>query len=325
MNRSFRPGRRRSLCALLALPAFMAACEPSNDVQPGPPVLQTVALVQAGGGAIQISGATPSCASGPVDGKPCSPGMDSVCRETDTSWCSCAPDPNDMTMTMGSWDCTPVPIIGVVAVFDRLLDTAPFDAVFPDGSSNAVTASSSASAPQFGMISDYASTGTPTGITPLLGYYYYANFRDRGPSLFSQPVPAFPSGATVTVSVQSTMVRAKDGTTPFTGEGFLMSGVIGFTMPAFTAVILPPDDANPARASFTNLVGEDVLPHITVKADGVDITATVGMAVNGATVAVTPTGSWPAGATIAISVDGTAQNLLGQPIDMPATGSFQAM
>ena len=326
MKRSFSPPTRGALCALVAVMASGTACEPDNGVPPGPPVLTKMILVGPGPSpAVTITPETSDCVNGIASADACDPMMDGLCRDTAMAgWCSCVADAMDMTM--GAWDCAPLPVIAVVAVFDRLLDTAPFDVVYPDGSVEVVTGSAAAGSPPFNLVTDYASTGTPMGVTPLFSFYFNGNFRNNGPSLFSMPDPGFPSGVAVEVKLQASLVRAKDGTTPFTGIGLLQGGTVLFTMPAFTASIAAPDAGNPASVTFSNFVGDDVLAHITVTADNVDITAQVDLAVSGGmTVTATPKTAWPAGATIAITVDATAKNALGQTIAAAKSDSFTAM
>ncbi len=325
MKRSFSPPTRGTLCALVAVMASGTACEPDNGVPPGPPVLTKMILVAPGPTpAVTITPETSDCVSGIASAGACDPSMDGLCRDTAMAgWCSCVADAMDMSM--GAWDCAPFPVIAVIAVFDRLLDTAPFEAAYPDGSVEVVTGSAGAGSPQFDLVTDYASTGTPMGVTPLLGFYYNGNFRNNGPSLFSMPDPGFPSGVAVDVTLKASLVRAKDGTTPFVGVGLLQGGTVLFTMPAFTASIAAPDAGNPASVVFTNFVPDDVLTHITVTADNVDITAQVDLAVSGMSVTATPKTAWPVGATIAITVDATAKNTLGQTIAAAKSDSFTAM
>jgi len=326
MKRSFPSPAREALCAFVAVMASGTACEPDNAVQPGAPVLTKIVLVAPGPTPITITPTTPNCA-GVATGDTCDATMDSLCRDgAAAGWCSCVPDPMDMTMMMNIWDCSPFPVLAVVAVFDRLLDTAPFDAVYPDGSTEVVTGTAGAGAPQFDLVTDYASTGTPMGVTPLFSFYFNGNFRNNGPSLFSMPDPGFPSGSAVTVNLQASLVRAKDGTTPFVGEGLLQGGTVLFTTPAFSAGVTPPDDkGNPASVVFTSVVDDDVIAHIKVTADNVDITSQVVLAASGLVVTAIPKTAWPVGATIAITVDATAKNALGQTITAFEPGPFTAM
>jgi len=300
------------------------ACEPDNGVPPGPPILTKMILVAPGPTPVTITPETSDCTAGIASADACDPMMDGLCRDAAMAgWCNCVADATDMTM--GAWDCSPFPVLAVIAVFDRLLDTAPFEAVYPAGSEEVVTGSAGAGSPQFALVTDYASTGTPMGVTPLFSFYFNGNFRNNGPSLFSMPDPGFPSGSAVDVKLEASLVRAKDGTTPFVGLGLLQGGEVLFTMPAFTASIAPPDSGNPASVTFTNFVPDNVTAHITVTANAVDITAQVDLAVSGLVVTATPKTAWPAGATIAIAVDATATNKLGQTIAAAATGSFTAM
>lgn len=320
MKRSFPPSARQPLCVLVGALTTLAACSPDNDVEAGAPVLQELTLIAPGPTAVTVTADTPDCQSGLAGGEACDPSMNGLCRQNPAGWCSCVADAMDMTM--GSWDCTPFPVLGVVAVFDRLLDTAPFDAVYPEPSVDVITAT--AGSGEIEMVTDYASTGTPTGITPLFSQFFNGNFRNRGPSLFSTPAVGFPSDSMVMVALDAGLVQAKDGTTPFTGLGLLQSGAIVFTMPAFTATISPPDDSGPARVTFTNLIDTDILTHITVTQNNVDITSQVMLAVDGLSVTVTPMNPFPTGAVVVITVDATARNTFGQAIGAAKTDTFTA-
>ena len=52
-----------------------------------------------------------------------------LCRQASAmNWCNCVPGRDDDTGVTGAWDCTPFTnVTAVIAVFDRLLDTAPLD------------------------------------------------------------------------------------------------------------------------------------------------------------------------------------------------------
>ena len=126
-------------------------------------------------------------------------------------------------------------------MFDRLLDTTPLDPGDASGVTDVVTTEGGAGAPVITLLTDYSSTGAADGLVFNLFGPFFGNFRANGPSLFSAPQPEFPSGTTVTVSLQADKVRAKDGTTPFTGNGLLQGGQLVFTMAAFSAVVNAPD------------------------------------------------------------------------------------
>jgi len=329
MKRSFPPPAREALFGIVALTALLGlgtACEPDNNVQPGAPVLTAMALVGQAA-PIVVTKDTVDCPAAIVGGEACDPSADTLCRHPAPGWCTCAADMMDMTM--GKWDCSDVPVLGVIWVFDRLLDTAPYDATYPAQPTNVITGSAPATAPQFMVAADYGSTGTPMGLNPLLATFVFGNPRNNGPSLFGTPDPCFPSATASTVQLDPGQVRAKDGKTAFTSEGTIAGGMISFTMPAFTASIAPPDAMamTPATITGNNYLGQDNLPaHVKVTANGVDVSTQVDVTVSGATATVTPMKDfpWAAGATIVITLDATTPNACGQPIDAAQTATFTA-
>jgi len=225
--------------------------------------------------------------------------------------------------------------VSVVAVFDRLLDTTPLDPGDAAALTDVVIMSDSSNA-AIGLLTDYSATGAANGVVfNVFGPMFFANYRPDGPSLFSLPQdPEFPSGATLTATIDAAKVRAKDGTTPFIGKGTLMSGSVTFTMAPFGASVSTPDftmmdPVDPGAAAnvlFTNLVDPTTAPdHITAS------TATGPVAImavsndGGATFVVTPaSGAWPKGETVTITVDATIKNLLGQTTAGAATGTLTA-
>jgi hypothetical protein len=272
---------------------------------------------------------------------------DSLCRNaTAQNWCTCVADGDDGTK--GAWSCEPFSnVMAVIAVFDRLLDTTPLDPGDAAGLNQVVTADT---APATDLLSDYSPTGARDGfIFNLFGPAFFGNFRGNGPSLFSAPQPEFPSGATVTISLDAQKVRAKDGTTPFTGAGLLEGGQLVFTMAPFAvSVTAPPaptmDMPEPPIAvtvAFTNFADSagcftdddatttdapcTMAAHITATAAGAPIMINVASG-DGTTYSVMPKGAtaWPAGATIVVTVDATAANLLGQPVAAAASTTFIA-
>jgi hypothetical protein len=259
-------------------------------------------------------------------GDPADPSVpvDSLCRDgAKNNWCSCVADAMDGSM--GTWSCEPFTnVMAVIAVFDRLLDTTPLDPGDAPGLTDVVMAM--AGAPSVEMLSDYSSTGSPDGfIFNLFGPAFFGNFRANGPSLYSAPQPAFPSDATIEVSLDANKVRAKDGTTPFKGEGLLQSGTLIFTTAPFSATVTAPEDATmdpTVTVSFTNFT--DPTGHITATANGAAVAIDVESG-DGATFTVKPhAGSWPAGATIVVTVDATTVNLTGQMVAAAASATFTA-
>jgi len=346
MNRSFPPPAREALRVLVGALVLGAACTPNNGVKPGAPELIEFTVVRTGGSATTVTPDTPDCATGQVTGDACHPtgvmadaadgGMndadlppDTLCRQAmDMHWCTCVADGTDPSV--GAWNCDKFTnVIAVVAVFDRLLDTAPLDPGTATTVDDVMRTSVSSGAPSFTLATDYSSTGDAKGlIFNLFGPAFFGNFRGDGPSLFSMAAPGFPSGATITVTLNGDKVRAKDGHTLFKGSGPLLGGTLVFATAPFSAALAPPDamamDPNAATLAFTNVA--DPMGHVTATSNGAAISIDVTDTGDGMTFAVTPMGggAWPTGATIVITVDGTTQNALGQTIDMPATLTFTA-
>lgn len=356
MNRWFPSFGGAAVLGALAL----AGCTPNNSVKAGAPVLTQMIIVQPGGKATTILPSTGECgpgssgttdggdadggdadggasdagATGVTTGAACAPATDVLCQQKATAdWCSCVAD--GMDPTMGTWSCAPfAATAGVIAVFDRLLSTAPFDAV--DGGATAAVVTT----PPF--VGDYASNGSTTGlIIPLFSQYLFGNFRFAGPSIFLVADPELPSGTKVTVTLNKSTVTAKDGTTSFTGEGLLQDGSISFNTAPFAANIATPPpaptpdggpaptpdgaslpDNTPVTVTFTNFVSvDDVKSHISVTAGGAAVPVDIASSDN-VNVTITPTATWPASSTITITVDKDTADLLGEKLGVPATVSF---
>ena len=219
---------------------------------------------------------------------------------------------------------------GVISTFDRLLDTTPLApgpvAYGGVGAAETVTAAASPGGAT-PVLTDYTSNGFPVGLLlPLFGAYYYQNFRLDGPSLFTIPEMAFPSDAIVTLKLTGTLVRAKDGKTPFTGDGELLLGILSFATSAFEGAVVASDliapDMSTVAVTFTNLVDPtQVEGHITVTAaPGGPVPITLG-AIDGNTIGVAPVTTWPAGATLTFTIDATTPNVLGQTLGTAITGT----
>jgi len=342
MNRSFRPPAREALCVLVGAMVCGAACTPNNNVKPGAPELIEFTIVQAGPTATTVKPDTPECMNLIASGAACLPmgseggdggvmvPADALCRDgVNNLWCNCVPDAADGTM--GAWSCAPFTnVMAVIAVFDRLLDGTQLDPGDAAGLTDVVMAT--AGTPTVDMLTDYSSTGAPDGlIFNLFGPAFFGNFRANGPSLYSTPQPIFPSDATISVSLDANKVRAKDGTTPFQGAGLLQSGTLIFTMAPYAATVTAPDAPTmdmpdppiSATVSFTNFT--DPAGHITATANGAPVQVDFESMDGGATFSVTPhSGSWPAGATIVVTVDATTENLGGQAIAAAASTTFTA-
>jgi len=315
------------------------ACAPDQDVKPGAPELFAYYIVQAGPTPTKITPDTPDCPT-PVANQMCKAGVDpqadppetpdTLCRDVAAShWCNCIPDAPESRM--GTWNCDPfVGVISVIAIFDRLLDTAPLDPDEPTNSpTDIATATAGAAATAVPVLTDYASNGTPTGLViPIFAQFFLGNFRTEGPSLFTVPEAGFPSGTTITTSLNGRRVLAKDGTTSFVGKGALLDGIVKFTTAAFTATVTEPDtsamsmDTNTVTVAFSNLVDLDAAtPHITATVNGTAVAITVAQ-VNDVTLAITPVVPWPAASTVNITVDAATASKSGETLGAAVVKQF---
>jgi hypothetical protein len=257
---------------------------------------------------------------------------DTLCRDVAAShWCNCVPDNADPMMRMGTWNCDPfVGVISVIAIFDRLLDTAPLDLDDPANSpADIATATAGTAATAVPVLTDYGSNGSPTGLViPLFAQAFLGNFRTEGPSLFTVAEAGFPSASTITTRLNSDKVLAKDGTTPFVGKGALLDGIVKFATAAFTATVTPPDtsamsmDTNTVTVSFSNVVDvATVTPHVTATVNGAAAAITVAQ-VNEVTLAITPVVPWPAASMVTITVDAATPSLSGETLGAAVSQPF---
>jgi hypothetical protein len=181
-------------------------------------------------------------------GAACDPAMHGVCKKGDADWCRCLANSDDMTM--GTWNCEAfAPLSVVVATFDRLLDTDPLDPGDGGNTSRDDIAMLTAVPPPptaVGTATDYSSTGSPTGaVFNVYGPMFFNNFRSGGPSLQVGASPAMPADATVTITLDPTKVRAKDGKTAFTAMGMLASGSLTFKTGPFNLLSIDVPTAPP--------------------------------------------------------------------------------
>ena len=148
MKRSF-PSTAREAFRVLVRPddaALAVACTPNQGVKPGAPELIEFTIVQ-GGRRRRRSGrtrpiarpgsspGTPAVASGRMADAADGGTLDAESRptvragsraSTTNNWCTCVAD--GMDPNVGTWNCDPFAnVTAVIAMFDRLLDTAPFD------------------------------------------------------------------------------------------------------------------------------------------------------------------------------------------------------
>jgi Bacterial Ig-like domain len=387
MKRQFPRIERRALLSLAAaLTTLGAACGPNTNVKPGAPVLTEVEIIENYGTASPTVTSIPSgvadCPSATTDGGAaaginggmCDPTV-TICRQASASnWCRCVANsppspptpcadagsttnadastdagaPDAPAMLRGTWNCAPfAPNSVALFVFDRLLDTVPLD----PGDAGAITnAAMSMIAPpppmSVAITADYASNGSPNEVIfTLLG-----DLRAVGPSLLFAGQPELPVSSTVTITLDGTKVRAKDGKTPFTGSGFLADGTLTYTTDVFSGTLTvpppappaadagvctppptaAPPDRTPATATFDNLVDAATIgQHVTVTAipvsggasASVPFTAT---SMDGLNVSITPNANWPVSSTITITIDANAPDLLRDTLGaaVPPPGVF---
>lgn len=255
-----RPFPRFEVLGLTAALALGGSCTPNNSVKPGAPVL-TEMVVLENGTPYKITSSSPQCSSTVSEGAMCDPQTDGPCQvvggseggaPTPPNWCRCrgvsacpefAPSPN-----MGTWNCGPfAPTTPVIAVFDRVLDTAPFD--LSDGGPLTNVASLQPATPMANLDGVYTPNGSPemddagnykTLLFPIYQHCVYGTYGTDGPSLMLVADPQLPTGSTVTVKLDPTTVLAKDGRTPFASSGALLDGMVTFQTTPFDATLTVP-------------------------------------------------------------------------------------
>ncbi len=179
---------------------------------------------------------SPPAATAVKEGDDCDPATDGVCT-SDGVLCNCvAKDMCDPTIdganptTKGTLNCTYAPMSKVLAVFDRLLDTAPFTDGNgdPTGAPTAKVIADPLPGTVFTIVGTYNSSGSAKTIfAPLFG----ANL---GPAVTMNGAPGFPTVSKITATLDGTVVMAKDGKTPFAGMGGLADGKVSFKTTAFS-------------------------------------------------------------------------------------------
>jgi hypothetical protein len=255
--------------ALIALLFLGGACSPSSNPKPGAPVLGSLSIVDPSSG-MHLADVTPdtvNCASGAKEGDDCDPAT-AVCELDANVVCLCKAkdmcDPSikpDAAVTGGTLNCTFPPTSVALAVFDRLLSTAPFDA-------NTSVAMLSAIPTSTAMAStDYTSSGATQGLV------FPAFFGiPAGPSVAMSGTPAAPVDSTVTYTLDPNSVKAKDGKTSFVGMGLLLAdGKIAFKTSSFTASIqvpAPPPPMDMGGGSMMPMGCPGQMPDMDAGSDG---------------------------------------------------------
>jgi hypothetical protein len=230
------------------------------------------------------------------------------------------------TSTDGTWSCSFAPTASVLYVFDRLLDTTPFDPNM--GVSTVATLTETPTNGRVTSSSTYASNGLQN--QTIFGFLGYPD----GPNVTVAGSPALPTSSTVAVMLDSTKVRAKDGT-PFTGMGFLVDGAVKFVTQAFqvvsiagppvpmgpadAAVMLAKADMTPATVTFNNFINVATLATHVTASNGVNPIAVDLASMDNLTVTVTPKTDWPENTTITISADAMTPDAVGDVLDPSGT------
>jgi hypothetical protein len=240
---------------LAAGAALLAACSPTSNVPPGPPVLTSMSILEAGS-RTDITADTGPCAASVKEGDNCDPKLP-VCQQP-PSFCHCVAKPaGDCSIDMsdattgGSWVCHYGPFVGVLAVFDRLLDRDPLDGGKggPRADIASMTFPPPAPSPSVTPSTSYSPNGSSMGLV-------FNNFAGiTGPSLMvsgtvpgamMQVLDATPSGTAITVALDPTVVLSVDGKQSFTATGPIQDGQITFASTAgFWASITVPNGPAP--------------------------------------------------------------------------------
>lgn len=279
------------------LVASAGGCNPNQSVEPGPPKLLTFSVVD------NVTG-----------------------------------QPVELTDDAGAVEITG--FVHLSALFDRLLDPVPVTSLDGgvDQGANVTMVTIAPPLPSGASVT-YTSIYTPNGAplhfpgSDISGGLVYG----PGPTINTTVDPTFPSGSTITFSLDGSKVRSKKGE-PFTGMGQLMF----HTQPFAAAIAVPLAEADPdagtdagapavkpemqaVTVSFTNLPAADIDAHIHVTVGGApfaDVTVAPDAMGNPTVFTVTPTTSWPGSSTITVTVDATAADALGSPVAAAASGSF---
>lgn len=219
----------------------------------------------------------------------------------------------------------------VLARFDRLLDGARLESVTDAG----VTGK-----PGVAIIT---ATGQPQAAISYIpnGDANFGLLFPPGPQLIVTPIPTFPAGTTITVTLDKTLIVSKRGEGPYQPAPGVADGLT-FTTAPFAAAItagdgapgdggLPQLAANaPVTIVFNNLPEAAIASRFMVvvtDATGQPLANAAAppaaSEMDPATWVVLPTGgAWPAGARVSVSVDAAAQDALGMPITAAATNTF---
>jgi hypothetical protein len=224
------------------------------------------------------------------------------------------------------------PRVQVVFRFDRLLEPTALEEIV-DGKP----------VPS-GEVAIIEAAGEPDAVTTYIpnGHAKHHLIFSGGPALLVSPQPTLPSGAPVKVSLEKSLIQAKNGQEGAMGwtvaDG--VSDVLTFSTTPFAATIEPVEASGagqplPARTSlavtFNNLPDDGIADRINVEVvdpsgnEIADVEATVtGDGMDPTRWLVAPSaGTWPAGARVKITVDPEATDALGMRMAGEAALTFE--
>jgi hypothetical protein len=238
------------------------------------------------------------------------------------------------------------PLSHFLALFDRLLDPSSLveigdETMEPLGNRTVLTSKAGVAVVESSNVSIPADTlYVPNGDARFDGAYSLVF--PPGPSITITPTSGLPSGSMVTATLDPTRVRSHDQQTSFkAADGVAMT--LSFETEPLSATVdvptettdedggtLPPQPVMSdyvAHVTFNNLTADSTMNAITVtETNG-------GAAFAGATVArddaspsgwtvSPPTGGWPAGAALTITVGATAADNFMKTLGTAVTASF---
>jgi hypothetical protein len=275
MKRSFARVWPRVVAAGLGLGGLAVvgvSCNPNNDVKPGAPLLVKLTIAEPSMTSTDVTADTAACdpEAGVMEGTDCDPALTAVCL-LETTPCHCQakamgdPSIDPANPASGGTEvCTYDPTSTVIATFDRLLDGAPFDKQLLDGGQNTDIVKLDATpkpATLPTIVAVYTSSGIPMAVFSTPG----------GPNIVLTADPAFPPDSVVSLQLDGTKVRAKDGKTPASGLGPLASGKLSFKTGPLP--VPPPPDGGEVDAGTApdgealDAGGEDLVPDLSVGTD----------------------------------------------------------
>lgn len=304
-SRRSRGGLARAalaLVGLLAVASVVPACTPSNKVASGNPLMLSFAIVDPSGAAVDL-----------------------------------APESGQIVVP---------PLSHFLALFDRLLDPTSLAEIDGEvmeqlGTRTQITSKGGVAVVESSNVSIPADTlYVPNGDARFDGAYSLVF--PPGPSITITPTAGLPSGSMVSATLDPTRVRSHDQQTSFQAAGGVNMTLSFQTEPLSASVDVPTaptdDDGGTgpvppaasdyvAHVTFNNLTADSTMNAITVTE------TTGGAAFAGAVVArddaspggwtvSPPTGGWPAGAALTITVGAAAADNFMKTLGTAVTASF---